>query len=74
MKDKYPFHGLAIRLVVLAQLSSCSVERVFSALDRIRQVTGENIKADMMEIRLMLQCNGDLDDLYNDLVLNWNGA
>ena len=77
MKDKYPFHGLAIRLVVLAQLSSCSVERVFSALDRIRRVTGENIKADMMEIlRLMLQCNGDLDldDLFNDLVLNWNGA
>ena len=75
MKDKYPFHGLAICLVVLAQLSSCSVERVFSALDRIRRVTGENIKADMMEIlRLMLQCNGDLDDLFNDLVLNWNGA
>ena len=28
-EDKYPFHGVAIRLIVLAQLSSCSVERVF---------------------------------------------
>ena len=74
MKDKYPFHGLAIRLIVLAQLSSCSVERVFSALERIRKVTGENIKSDMMEICLMLQCNGPLDELYNDLVVNWNGA
>ena len=61
---------MAIRLIVLAQLSSCSVERVFSVLERIRRV-----KEDMMEIRLMLQCNcnGDLDKLYNDLVLNWQG-
>ena len=72
---KYPLHGVAIRLIVLAQLSSCSVERVFSVLERIRQVTGEHVKEDMMvmEIRLMLQCNGDLDKLYNDLVLNWQG-
>ena len=69
-KDKYPCHGLAIRLIVLAQLSSCSVERVFSKLERIRQVTGDNLKEDMCEIRLLLQVNGDLDDMYNSLVLN----
>ena len=27
---KLPYHALAIRLIVLAQLTSCSVERVFS--------------------------------------------
>ncbi len=26
MKDKYPFYSLAIRLIVLTQLSCCSVE------------------------------------------------
>ena len=72
-KDNYPFHGLAIRLVVLAQLSSCSVERVFSKLERIRKATGENMKEDMCEIRLLLQCNGTLDDMYDALVLKWKG-
>ena len=72
-KDKFPYHGLAIRLIVLAQLSSCSVERVFSKLERIRQHTGDNLKEDMCEVRLLLQCNGDLlDDMYNALVVNWS--
>ena len=62
---------MAIRLIVLAQLSSCSVERVFSKLEKIRKVTGENLKEDMCEIRLLLQVNGDLDELYNGLVLNY---
>ena len=69
--DKFPCHGLAIRLIVLAQLSSCSVERVFSKLERIRKSTGDSLKEDMCEIRLMLQVNGDLDDMYNALVLNY---
>ena len=70
-KDQFPNHGLAIRLIVLAQLSSCSVERVFSKLENIRQCTGDNLKEDMCEVRLLLQCNGDLDEMYNALVLNW---
>lgn len=69
--DKFPCHGLAIRLIVLAQLSSCSVERVFSKLERIRKATGDSLKEDMCEIRLMLQVNGDLDDMYDALVLNY---
>jgi len=69
-KDKYPCHGLAIRLIVLAQLSSCSVERVFSKLEKIREVCGDSLKGDMCEIRLLLQVNGDMDDMYNGLVLN----
>ena len=40
-------------------------------LDKVREVTADNLKEDMMEVRLMLQCNGDLDDMYNALVLNW---
>ena len=31
-KDKYPYHGAAIRIIVLVQLSIHSVERVFSKL------------------------------------------
>ena len=70
-KDKFLHHGLALRLIVLAQLSSCSVERVFSKLEKIRQVTGDNLKEDMCEVRLLLQCNGDLDEMYRALVLDW---
>jgi hypothetical protein len=35
-RHEFPAHALALRLVVLAQLSSCSVERVFSKLKNIR--------------------------------------
>ena len=70
-KYKYPFHGVAICLIVLAQLSRCSVERVFSNSEKTRKVTGENLKEDMCEIRLLLQVNGDLYELYNGLVLNY---
>ena len=38
--NKFVRQGLAIRLIVLAQLSSCSVERAFSKLENIRQITG----------------------------------
>ena len=71
-KDKYPYHGLAIRLVVLLQLSSCSVERVFSKLEAIRVRTSCNLKEDMTEVRLLLQCNGELDELYKALVTDWH--
>ena len=57
-------HYLALRLVVHIQLSSCSVERVFSRLKHIRDVVGDNMNMleDIWEIRLLLQCNGELDD------------
>ena len=60
-------------MCVLAQLSSCSVDRVFSKLERIRKATGEHLKEDMCEVRLLLQCNGTLDAMYNALVLKWDG-
>jgi len=70
-KEKYPYHGVAIRLIAYAQLSSCSVERVFSKLERIVKVTSDNIKEDMCEVRLLLQVNGDLDEMYNALAVNF---
>ena len=63
---RYPMHYLALRLVVLIQLSSCSVERVFSRLKHIRDVVGDNMLEDIWEIRLLLQCNGELDD-FSDI-------
>ena len=61
--DEFPNHALALRLVVLAQLSSCSVECVFSRLKLICEICGDNIKEDMVNLWLMLQCNGDIGNL-----------
>ena len=33
-KDKYPYHGVDICLIIFAQLSICSVERVFSKWEK----------------------------------------
>jgi hypothetical protein len=42
----FPFFALALRLVALTQLSSCSGERVFSRLKYIRDACGDNMKED----------------------------
>ena len=52
---------------VIAQLSSCSVERVFSKLKNIRNHCGENMYDDKCEVRLFLQCNGDLSKLADKM-------
>ena len=65
---EFPCHALVLRLVVLSQLSSCSVERVFSRLKLIRDRCGDALYEDMLEIRLFLQCNGDLDELHESLL------
>ena len=49
--DTFPFHALALRLVVLVQLSSFFVERVFSRLKMSNDVCGDNMKEDMNKIR-----------------------
>ena len=38
-----PCHGLTMRLVVYTQLSSCSVEQVFSLLTSIREACGDSL-------------------------------
>ena len=54
-KEKYPYHGVVIRLIAYAQLSSCSVERFLSKLEKIVKVTSDTLKEDMCEVRLLLQ-------------------
>ena len=51
------------RAVVLTQISSCAVERVFSQLKLIVESCGENLMEDMLEIRMLLRNNGDLKTL-----------
>ena len=62
VKD-FPCFALALRLVVLTQLSSCSVERVFSRLKLIENLCGGGMLEDHLEMRLFIQCNGDLNEL-----------
>ena len=57
----FPCFRLALRLVVLTQMSSCAVERVFSQLKLIRDACGDNMFEDMTEIRMFMRCKGDLN-------------
>ena len=57
---KFPCFGLALRLVVLCQLSSCSVEHILSGLNLIQHICGGRFLEDHLEMRLFLKCNGDL--------------
>ena len=58
------FFAKAIRLAVLTQTSSCAVERVFSQFKIIIETVGENVFEDMIEIRMLMRNNGDLNTLY----------
>jgi len=49
-----------IRRVVLSQLSSCSVEIVFSQLKQIRDAVGDSLFKEMLNNYMYLRCNGDL--------------
>ena len=71
--EEFPCHAVVIRLVVLSQLSSCSVERVFSRLQLINERCGDKLFEDMLEIRLFMQCNGDLQALYENTLKLGNG-
>ena len=64
---KFSFPGLALRLVVLRQLLSCSVERVFSRLKPIQEICGGGMLEDTLEMRLFSQCNGDVYELMSDI-------
>ena len=58
---------LALRLVVLTQLSSCSVECVFSCLKLIQNVCSGGIYENSLEMRLFIQCNGGVHEILNDI-------
>jgi hypothetical protein len=66
-ENDLPTFQQALRLVVLTQTSSCSVERVFSRLKMIRETCGDNVYEDMAEVRVLMQCNGDLEALAHTL-------
>lgn len=53
--------------LVLTQLSSCSVEHLFSRLKCIQDVCGGRMYEDMLEISLFIQCNGDVHEIMNDI-------
>ena len=53
-RHDFPAYALALRLVVLVQLSSCSVERVFSKLDLIRDACGEKMR---LSVKFACFCN-----------------
>ena len=57
----------ALRLVVLTQTSSCAVERVFSRLKMIRDTCGDRLYEDMLEVRMLMQCNGELGEFVQTL-------
>ena len=69
-RTDYPCLALALRLVVLAQLSSCSVERVFSRLNLIQDICGGGMYEDHIEFRLFMQCNGDVQEIMRDIEKN----
>jgi hypothetical protein len=58
--DDFLYFRTALRLVVLTQVSSCSVERVFSQLKLMRDACQDNMMDDMVEIRMFCRCNGNL--------------
>ena len=68
LKDEHSFAAfkLAIRLVVLSKLSSCSVERVFLRLKMIRDSCKDSMFEDMLENIIMIQCNGNLENFLAD--------
>ena len=69
-KNNFPCFASSLRLVVLAQLSSCFVERVFSRLKLIQDICGGGMFEDSLEMRLFIQCNGDVHEIMNDIEKN----
>ena len=61
----FPSFAIALRIVVLSQLSSCAVERAFSILKAMRDKLNDNTLEDMAEIRMFLECNGELEALLS---------
>mmetsp|Transcript_23725 Transcript_23725/g.47137 ORF Transcript_23725/g.47137 Transcript_23725/m.47137 type:complete len:129 (-) Transcript_23725:28-414(-) len=55
-----------VSLFLFSCQAALSLWRVFSKLKDIRDAVGDRMLEDISEIRLLLQCNGDLDD-YCDI-------
>ena len=62
---EFPCCALALRLVFLSKTSRCSVEQVFLRLKLVEDDVGENMKNDMLGLRIFLQCDGDLSEILD---------
>ena len=58
---KLHYFVITLRSVVMAQTSSCAVDMIFSRLKSIEDSCGENVREDMLEIRMFPRNNGDLN-------------
>ena len=56
-RDRFVFFSSAVRLIVLVQVSSCAVERVFSQVKYILECIGDRGAKDNIECRLMQRVN-----------------
>jgi hypothetical protein len=61
-KFRFKHFACALKKIVLNQISSASVERVFSQLNFIVRNCGTALLEDTLEMRLMHRCNEGLDD------------
>lgn len=62
--EKFPALSLRLKLIVLIQLSSCAVERVFcSEMCSVERVGGTTHE-DALEVRMFAMCNKDLTKLW----------
>ena len=61
-KVRLKHFACALKTIVINQISSASVERVFSQLNFIVRAMGTGILEDTLEMRLMHRCNHGLDD------------
>ena len=52
-------------LIVLIQISSCAVERVFSQMSKVLKTCG-NIYEDVLEVRMFARCNGDMSAVWSE--------
>ena len=55
------FEKMFVLVCLLRQLSSAAVERVFSQINHIRSLGGDDLKQDNLELRAMLRYNGNCD-------------
>ena len=60
---EFPYFSKALQLIGLIQVSSCAVEKVLSALQRNRELCGDQMLEDMLEVRMHARCNGNVNCL-----------
>jgi hypothetical protein len=63
-KSSWKMFHHALRLIVLSQVSSAAVERVFSQLMYIIKTCGVSMLEDTVEMRAMIRCNDGLESVF----------